>query len=213
MADFVTNPVPILRGLGMNFLMRGSGASEPVEIGPSVGYYEVIDVVDGDSYLYAVDDVDCGGVDRLGEEGGEIAGDVQDGLAVDGDGLKLACGEQRVDDVTYARTSRQRGEEGLDLGLGGYDGLAEVEGDERGEGAGLPALAPALSCLVKRALVSSQRVGAPSCWGMGRTRRCCQSSVRARRTAASVTSLPSSVASTEAARPGVAPLALSARRV
>src|SRR5260370_39641725 len=76
---------------------------------------------------------------------------------------------------------------------------------------GWPALAPALICLVKRVVVSSQRVGAPSGWGTGRTRRCCQRSGGARRTAVSVTSLPSCVARSYAERPES--FACSARRV
>ena len=62
---------------------------------------------------------------------------MEDGLAFDGDGIELAGGDERVDDVADTRTGGQRGEEGFDLGLGGYDGLAEVEGDERGESGGL----------------------------------------------------------------------------
>ena len=72
-----------------------------------------------------------------GSEGGELAGDVEDGLAFDGDGLELAGGEERVDDVADARSCGERREEGLDLFFGRDDGLAEVERDESRESGGL----------------------------------------------------------------------------
>ena len=68
-----------------------------------------------------------------GEELGKLSVDVQDGAAFDGDGFELARRHQRVDDVADARAGGDRREEGLDLLFGGDDGLAEIEGDERGE--------------------------------------------------------------------------------
>ena len=84
------------------------------------------------------EEVDVVGRGRCeGEEGGEFAGDVEDGAAFDGDGFKLACGEERVDDVADARAGGEGREEGLDLFFGRDDGLAEVERDECRERGGL----------------------------------------------------------------------------
>ncbi len=82
-----------------------------------------------------VDVVGCRSCD--GGKGGEFAGDVKDSAAFDGDGFKLACGEQRVDDVANARACCERREEGFDLFFRRDDGLAEVERDESGERRGL----------------------------------------------------------------------------
>ncbi len=65
---------------------------------------------------------------------------------------------------------------------------------------GWPAFAPALICLVKRALEISQSEESPSGCGSGSTRRCAHSSASARSTAASVTSLPTSAATSNAVR-------------
>src|SRR5207248_10095994 len=82
-----------------------------------------------------VDVVGRGGCD--GEEGGEFAGDVEYGAAVDSYGFELAGGEERVDDVANARSGGEGGEEDFDLFFRRCDGLAEIEGDESREGGGL----------------------------------------------------------------------------
>ena len=71
------------------------------------------------------------------EERGEFAGDVQDGAAFDRYRFELAGGEERVDDVANARAGGDGGEEGFDVLFAGYDGLAEIERDERRESGGL----------------------------------------------------------------------------
>ena len=117
----VTNPVPTLRGLGMNFLIRGVVCGfGAVAFG---GDDDGVDVVGRR----------CGD----GEECGEFAGDVKDSAAFDCDGFELACGDERVDDVADARAGGEGGEEGLDLFLRRYDGLTEIERDECRERGGL----------------------------------------------------------------------------
>ena len=62
---------------------------------------------------------------------------MEDGAAFDGDGFELASGDERVDDVADARAGGDGREEGFDLFLRRYDGLAEVERDEGRESGGL----------------------------------------------------------------------------
>ena len=71
-----------------------------------------------------IDVIGCGCGD--GEECWEFAGDVEDGAAFDGDGFKLACGEERGDDIADARAGG-RGREGFDLFFGRDDGPSESE--------------------------------------------------------------------------------------
>ena len=61
----------------------------------------------------------------------KVARNVQQGAAVDDEGLQLARGEKRVDNVANPRTRCQGREECLDFVLGGDDGLAKIERDQR----------------------------------------------------------------------------------
>ncbi len=70
--------------------------------------------------------------------------DVKVGFAVDSDAFELSGAGQGVDDVANAGPGCERGEEGLDVGLGGEERLREIEADEGGKGGGLSGVGTSL---------------------------------------------------------------------